>query len=121
MNTLIKTIAKTSAALALGTAATIAMPAAAQAAPQAPSAAVSFADLNLSSEQGTEIFDRRIRNAIARVCGGEAPRDLDSRRTYNRCLAETAVAVQPKRDLAINSYREGSLAANDRVIRFVAN
>ena len=117
MKTLIKTLAKTSAAIALGTAATLAAPAIAQ---DAPSVSVSFADLNLSSEAGTEILDRRIKNAITNVCGGEAPRDLRSRGAYNRCLDQTALAVQPMRDLAVNDYRNGRLAANDRVIRFAA-
>ena len=70
-----KTLIKSAAAFALGTTAVAAVPASAQ---QAPTVTVSFADLNLSSERGTEIFDRRI---------------------YNRCLSETAASVQPKRSL----------------------
>ena len=112
-----KTLIKTTAALALGTAAMTAAPAVAQG---APSVTVSFADLNLSSERGTQIFDRRIKNAIANVCGGTPPRDVGARRIYNRCLEETAVAVEPKRDLAVAEYRSGQLAAKARVIRFAA-
>lgn len=112
-----KTIIKLAAALALGTTAILAAPASAQA---APSVTVSFADLNLSSEAGTQIFDRRIKNAIVNVCGGDAPRDLRGRTTYNRCLEKTAVAVQPMRDLAVSDYRKGQLAATDRMIRFAA-
>lgn len=112
-----KTLIKTAAALALGTAAITAAPAIAK---EAPSITVNFADLNLSSERGTEIFDRRIKNAVANVCGGVAPRDVGARRIYNRCIEQTTLSVQPKRDLAVSSYRNGQLAANERVIRFAA-
>jgi UrcA family protein len=112
-----KTLANTTAAFVLGAAAIAAIPATAQ---EAPSVTVSFADLNLSSARGTAIFDRRIKNAIANVCGGVAPRDVGARRIYNRCLEETALAVEPKRDLAVAEYRSGQLAAKTRVIRFAA-
>ena len=112
-----KTLIKSAAAFALGAAAIAAVPASAN---EAPAITVSFADLNLSSARGTEIFDRRIKNAVANVCGGVAPRDVGARRIYNRCLAETAASVQPKRDLAVAAYRDGRLAASPRMIRFAA-
>jgi len=117
-----KTLIKTAAAIALGTTAAMAVPAAAQ---TAPSVTVSFADLNLASERGTEIFDRRIENAIDQVCGGLAPRDVRRNLAYKECVEETAAVAKAQRDLAVNAYRDGRLAnndaMNDRVIRFAAN
>ena len=111
------TFFKTAATIALGTAAAFAAPVAAQDAPQV---SVSFADLNLSSESGTAILDRRINKAISDVCGGMAPRDVRRNLQYKSCVKETTAAVQPKRDLAVSDYRQGRLAMGERVIRFAA-
>jgi UrcA family protein len=112
-----KAIINTAAAIALGTLTIAASPVAAK----GPSMSVSFADLNLSSDEGTAIFDRRIERAVESVCGGEAPRHPRSRNAYNNCIAQVNAAVQPERDLAIAAHREGRLAANAREVRVAAN
>lgn len=116
-----KTLINTAAALALAGTTALGMTGAAHAASEAPGVTVSFADLNLATETGTRIFDRRIEAAVRKACGGDMPRDLDLRRGYLSCIEETSASARPARDLAVRSYRQGSLAANDRVIRFAAN
>lgn len=111
------TFTKIAATIALGTATAFTVPAAAQDAPQV---SVSFADLNLSSQSGVEILDRRIDKAISDVCGGMAPRDVRRNLQFKACVKETTAMVQPERDLAVSDYREGRLAMGNRVIRFAA-
>ncbi|MBD2841469.1 UrcA family protein [Erythrobacter rubeus] len=112
MNTFIK-----KAALALSLAA---IPAAVFAAPEEHTIAVSYADLNLATDEGTAILDRRIDNAIEKICGGPAPRDVNAGMKVRRCMAKTKLTVSGQRDLAVKTYRTNQLAASDRSIRFAA-
>jgi UrcA family protein len=113
-----KTLINTAAAIALSATTALGMTGAAHAASDSSEVTVSFADLNLASETGTQIFDRRIARAVEQVCGGQAPRELGGRVLYKRCIAQAEVAVKPHRDLAVASYRNGTLAQGDRIIRF---
>lgn len=78
---------------------------------------VSYADLDLSSEAGQEIFDRRIDRAIEQVCGS-----LTGRPTFDAsvrsCQLETQAVAKQSRDLAVANYGDERLARTDRRIRF---
>lgn len=84
------------AALVLGL---VAAPAAA-ASPVQGSVIVSYADLNLTSNEGRQSLDRRLAVAASKVCGGGTNlRLMRERAAYRICLAETT-----------DSYKEQQLA-----------
>ena len=114
MNT-IKAIA---AAFAL--AATIAAPAVSAQAATSSSASVSYADLNLSTEKGREVLDKRIVRAAEKICGPSS-RNLGMSPAVKSCQQDTIVAAMKSRDLAVADYDAKRFAAADRkVIRLVA-
>ena len=106
----------TTAALAL--AATV-LPLSAAHAGEPRAADVSYADLDLSSEAGQAIFDRRIERAVEAVCG-----KMEGKPTFDRavreCQAETRIAAKTSRDIAVAEYGRERLASKDRKIRLVA-
>lgn len=59
--------------------------------------AVSYAGLDLSSETGREILDRRIDSTVRRVCGHAWPIDLGAVERVRRCRSETFAAVAAER------------------------
>ena len=101
----------TTAAFAIAAAAALPMSAANASAER--SVNVSYADLNLSTEAGQRVFDRRIENAIEELCG-----KLEGRPTFDssvrRCQMETRVAAMQSRDIAVASYNTTQLARGDR-------
>lgn len=113
--TMIKT---TAAALALISA--IAAPAVAAEAATKQSAAVTYADLNLASDAGRAVLDRRIEHAVEKVCGrttGNAGMDASVR----KCQRDTLASARKSRDLAVADYASKRLAkADSKVIRLVA-
>ena len=114
--TTFKTIA---AALALPAA--VAAPAVnAQAAPQGKTVLVPIADLNLNSQAGRDVLDRRIAKAVTTVCG-QATGPLAYRTAAKKCQAKTMAAAKQSRDLAVAEYETNRFAkAENRVIRLVA-
>jgi len=114
--TTIKTIA---AAFALTAA--IAAPAfAAQAAQTGKSVTVPIADLNLNSDTGRTVLDRRIANAVEAVCG-PVTGPLAYRTAAKKCQKKTMAAAKQSRDLAVAEYKTQRFAkAENRVIRLVA-
>lgn len=114
--TTIKTI---TAAFAL-TAAIAAPAVSAQAAPQGRSVTVPIADLNLNSQSGRDVLDRRIANAVETVCG-QVSGPLAYRTAAKKCQAKTMAVAKQSRDLAVAEYETKRFAkAQDRVIRLVA-
>lgn len=107
----------TKAAIAL---AAIAMPLSAAQANEGASVSVSYADLNLGTQTGQDIFDRRIDRAIEQVCG-----KMQGRPTFDaavhRCQVATKASAKQSRDLAVANYGSEQLARTDRRIRFAAN
>lgn len=97
-----------------------ALPMSAASASEGKSVSISYADLNLSSEAGVAIFDRRIDRAIEAVCGR-----LENRPTFDgavrKCQRETLAAIRPSRDLAVANYSTTRLASTELRIRFAAN
>jgi UrcA family protein len=49
---------------------------------------VRYDDLNLANSAGTAAFQRRIRQAADRACGGRDSRDLQRAVAYQRCIYE---------------------------------
>lgn len=68
---------------------------------------VSFADLNLNSDRGVDILDRRIRHAAEQVCGGQPQGNLLFGGPMRQCQRETLAACRPARDRAIAAVRNG--------------
>jgi len=66
-----------------------------------PSVAVSYADLNLSSQSGRSALDGRIDAAIKRVCPDTDPRDLMARASVSACRAN---ALKGSRDQLASIY-----------------
>ncbi len=100
------TIAITAAALPLGAAS----------AGEARTATISYEDLNLSSQAGQDILDRRIENAVEAVCGR-----LQGRPTFDsavrECQTQTRLTAMQSRDIAVASYGRTQLAGNPRASR----
>jgi UrcA family protein len=109
---------KTFAVAAIAFAA-IALPLSATSAAEPRSADVSYAELDLSSEAGRAIFDRRIETAVEAVCG-----KMQGKPTFDRavrdCQQETRIAAMKSRDLAVAAYGRDGLVRADRKIRLVA-
>ena len=66
---------------------------------------VSYADLDLHSEAGVKVLDRRLANAVRTVCGvqdGSAVRE--QRFAAQHCVQEKQADVTALRDRAIASY-----------------
>ncbi|MEO0590739.1 MAG: UrcA family protein [Pseudomonadota bacterium] len=117
--TMIKTIAAT-LAFTLAITAPGASALAGTRAGEAPSVSVSYADLNLSSEKGREVLDRRIERAIEKVCGRKRGKITLDTGIY-ACERKTRPAAYKARDLAVASYGENRLAGGpDKVIRLAA-
>jgi UrcA family protein len=77
---------------------------------------VSYADLNLASDSGREILDRRIANAADQLCGAFSPLELTWAAAVRACQAETIALTQPQRDAAL---RHGTvqISSADRAVR----
>ncbi|MEO0462197.1 MAG: UrcA family protein [Pseudomonadota bacterium] len=75
-------------------------------------ATINYADLNLGSQKGQEILDRRIEAALEKVCGR-----LENRPIFDgavrKCQTQTRITAQRSRDLAIARYNNPQLASND--------
>ena len=86
----------TSAALALAILAPI--PAMAE----TVSVSVRYADLNLSTAEGQQVFNRRIAAAGRQICGAvDSERDLSRRASISKCLSEVRSSAEPARLAAI--------------------
>ena len=90
-------------------AAVLSVPAAASGPPNAEerSQTVGFADLDLTTQQGIERFDRRIANAVRTVCGWEDPRDLAIKRAVRECRAQAFAGIADAREAVILAAQRG--------------
>lgn len=85
------------------------------------SVTVSYADLNLASDEGVAMLDRRLDRAIERVCGDLSRPTVQSMSRERQCKQETYERIRPQRDIAILSMRDERFAKRDPIIRFAAN
>ena len=83
----------------------------------APSIAVSYADLDLTDNQGRSTLDRRIANAAEQLCGSYQPIELSWAAAVRTCQSETIALTQPQRDAAMGVRGEVQVSSADRVIR----
>jgi len=95
MKTLL-TLSLAAAALALSHS-----PASAQADGGAGRLLVSYADLDLSTERGVRILDRRLRSAAATACGPTSDADPAGKNDVRECRTETLAQARAQRDTAI--------------------
>lgn len=95
---------KTFAFAALATVSAFSMAPAAVAQDAGPSATVSFADINLTSEAGVEMLDSRIRRAAREVCG-RPESNAAFGGPVRQCLRETIAAAQTTRNEVIAAAR----------------
>lgn len=69
--------------------------------PVQASSIVKTADLNLASEPGQRLLERRISVAIDEVCGTASDFDLAGKNEVRRCRVETRAKVASDRDQRI--------------------
>lgn len=69
--------------------------------PVQASSIVKTADLNLASETGQRLLERRISVAIDEVCGTASDFDLAGKNEVRRCRVETRAKVASDRDQRI--------------------
>ena len=62
---------------------------------------VLYGDLNLASEDGVAVLDRRLDRAVERVCGEASIRDVAAQRRIEACREETRQSIEDDRELAI--------------------
>ncbi|MBM3514310.1 MAG: UrcA family protein [Alphaproteobacteria bacterium] len=78
---------------------------------EAKSVAVSYADLDLTSDAGRAMLERRIDRATEAACeGAKANTGTQIQNKYRTCLAEARANVAKKVQLAITSARVDSVA-----------
>ena len=71
---------------------------------------VSYADLDLHSERGRSMLDRRIRSAVQAACGTPSSVDLEGKNEARRCRAATLERIAVQRDRAVAAALQASPA-----------
>ncbi len=69
--------------------------------PDTRTVTVSAADLNLSSERGRTVLDRRLSSAIDKVCAVHKSPGLPSWISFRKCVEAKTQEVRPLRDALI--------------------
>jgi UrcA family protein len=95
-------------ALALIASAATITPTVAPAEPATATSIVQTADLDLSSANGRNELDRRIRHAAREVCGTVSNVDLEGRNAARRCVDDTIAAATSQREQLLAAARAGS-------------
>ena len=70
---------------------------------------VSYADLNLASQNGQQVLQRRIAFGARVVCEIEDSRELALAAATNFCRNDAIQAVQPAYEAAVNAARHGTV------------
>ena len=86
----------------------IATPALAQSAPAETRITVRTADLDLASQAGQRILDRRLAQAVAEACGTASVVDLAGSNAVDRCRDETSAAIAADRERLVRLATRGS-------------
>ena len=112
MKTLIAPIAFAAAAFAATLAA---QPAMAQEVAAPASITVSYSDLDLGTQHGQRILDRRIRSAVELACGPTSDSDPAGKNDVLQCRADTLAEARAQRNTAVAAInRSGSIQLASR-------
>ena len=76
--------------------------------------AVRYGDLDLTSPSGVRALDRRIAQAIDRVCNRGDVRDVQSMAEESRCRSNARHAANAQRGQAVASANPGSIQLSTR-------
>lgn len=101
------------------TASVLVVPTVSQAA-QSNSVRVSYADLNLASQAGASILEKRINIAARSVCEIEDSRELELARAAGECREEAVAGAQPAFNAALAAARNPSVTVLDATIAVIA-
>lgn len=74
---------------------------------------VSYADLNLASDAGRNVLERRVARAVRIVCPTEDMRDFAIAHDTQACRSTATANAQPAVDAAIAAVRKGSVTVLD--------
>ena len=105
------------AALLVATA--VVVPTVSQAA-ESNSVRVSYADLNLASETGASILEKRITSAARTVCEIEDSRELALAQAPSSCRGQAIADAQPAFHAALVAARNPSVTVVDATIAVIA-
>lgn len=108
-----------SAFAALLTASALVVPTVSQAA-SPNSVRVSYADLNLASQPGAAVLEKRIALAAHSVCEIEDSRELGLALATNQCRAGAIASAQPAFHAALSAARNPSVTVLDASIAVIA-
>ena len=112
MKTLIAPIAFAAAAFAATLAA---QPAMAQEVSAPTTITVSYSDLDLGSQAGQRVLDRRIRSAVEEACGPTSDADPAGKNRILECRTETLAEARAQRNTALASAnRAGAIQLASR-------
>jgi UrcA family protein len=100
---------------ALATASALLVPTASQAA-TANSYRVSYADLNLASDNGRQTLERRIAFGARVVCEIEDSRELALAAATNACRSDASQGAQPAFEAAVAAARRGTVELGASVL-----
>jgi len=103
----VTTIKAIAAACAL--AATLAAPAANASNQTRTSVKVTYADLNLASQEGRAVLDRRIKHAVEQTCG-RTTGHVGMDKAVRDCQRKAMAAANRSRELAVANYDANRLA-----------
>jgi UrcA family protein len=70
---------------------------------------VSYADLNLGSDSGQHILQRRIAAGARTVCVIEDSKEIELRSATNACRSDAIASAQPAYDAAVAAARHGTV------------
>lgn len=97
---------------ALTVASAVVVPTVSQAA-ETNSVRVSYADLNLGSDTGQQVLQRRIAGAARTVCVIEDSREMALRSATNACRSDAIASARPAYEAAVAAARRGSVTVID--------
>lgn len=83
-----------------------AAPATAQGVPAQSTLAVSYADLDLTTDAGIRTLDRRILSAVQQACGPVSAFDLSGTNRARECRADALARLDLQRQTAIAAARQ---------------
>ena len=82
---------------------------------------VSYADLNLATDQGQYRLQGRINGAARIVCEIEDSRELALRSATNACRGDAVASAKPAFDAAVAAARRGSVTVLDAAALIVTS